>query len=433
MSNTLVGFDPAGPAICQHPVFIIGSPRSGTSILAWSLAQHSQLWTSAESDILYYLFGRGHLEKAYETACARPDGTWMRNEGVDRSEFCRYLGLGLNALFTSRSGGRRWIDQTPLYTLMVDVLAELFPGALFLHILRDGRRVVDSMVNFENNLGPDLKAEMAAAGRLPLWASDFANACTTWSRFVDTALAFGASDPARCLTITNEALTENPRHTFGEIFGFLQVDFEEAPMNYVRKHRINSSFPQQDPARPAAPGRAVDPWDLWSDDQRETFKAIAGPTLTKCGSSGFELSGPSSYESLVHRIRRVVSSALPTGACILVVSKGDEALLNIESRKAQHFPQGDCGVFAGHYPESSAEAIAQLERLRANGAEFLVVPRTSTWWLDYYVEFRQHLERGNSAVLRDESCTIFALQASSAIAKAGDDERQAIRAQAGSR
>src|SRR5262249_8717023 len=137
---------PARPEICCNPVFIIGSPRSGTKILARSLAKHTRLWTSsAESNFLYHLFGGGHLENAFQTAGSRPSrphGTWLAKEGVAKSEFFRFVGLGLNALYASRSGGKRWIDHTPLYTLMVDTLSELFPGARFLHILRDGRRVV---------------------------------------------------------------------------------------------------------------------------------------------------------------------------------------------------------------------------------------------------------------------------------------------------
>ena len=51
-------------AICPEPIFIIGSPRSGTSILAWSLAEHTELLNEAESDIFYYLLRDGSLENA---------------------------------------------------------------------------------------------------------------------------------------------------------------------------------------------------------------------------------------------------------------------------------------------------------------------------------------------------------------------------------
>jgi len=46
------------------PLFIIGSPRSGTSIISWALAQHDNFWTSAESDFILFLFGKGKLQDA---------------------------------------------------------------------------------------------------------------------------------------------------------------------------------------------------------------------------------------------------------------------------------------------------------------------------------------------------------------------------------
>src|SRR5258708_38213495 len=101
----------AQPQICPNPVFIIGSPRSGTSVLAWSLAEHSQLWTSGESHILSYLYGSGQVDQALRKAMDIPNN-WFQEEGVQRSELLASLGLGLNALFTSRSQNKRWVDQT---------------------------------------------------------------------------------------------------------------------------------------------------------------------------------------------------------------------------------------------------------------------------------------------------------------------------------
>src|SRR5262245_28255031 len=99
-----------GPGQCPKPIFIIGSPRSGTTILAWSLAQHSQLWTSAESDFLFHLFGNGHAERAFRKATEVAGDRWLKAEGVGKEVFLGFLGLGLNALYTSRSRGKRWID-----------------------------------------------------------------------------------------------------------------------------------------------------------------------------------------------------------------------------------------------------------------------------------------------------------------------------------
>jgi GT2 family glycosyltransferase len=268
--------------VCPNPVFIIGSPRSGTSILAHSLAQHPDFWTEAESDILFYLLGQGHLEKAFQTSRSRPDGAWLGRQGVDQREFLSYLGLGLNALFTSRSGGRRWVDQTPLYTLVVDLLADLFPGAYFLHILRDGRRVVHSMVNFSGAFrNEETENRMEEAGRLPAWTRDFHDACRTWSRFVNIAMEFADRLPERVLTVRNEHLAADPEGGFRQILSFLGASYEPAPAHFFATHRINSSFRDK-----GADGSPRDPWRDWTSEQQTIFEAQAGPTMETHGLIG---------------------------------------------------------------------------------------------------------------------------------------------------
>jgi len=57
----------------------------------------------------------------------------------------------------------------------------------------------------------------------------------------------------------------------------------------------------------------------------------------------------------------------------------------------------------------SAEAIDQLERARQGGAEYLLFPQTSLWWLDHYDEFAEHLRERYSEVTGDDDCLVFAL------------------------
>jgi GT2 family glycosyltransferase len=118
-----------------------------------------------------------------------------------------------------------------------------------------------------------------------------------------------------------------------------------------------------------------------------------------------------SYQQLTQRIRRAVAAQLPPGETVLVISKGDDELLDLDGRPAWHFPQGPDGAYAGYYPPDSAAAIAHLEALRAREAAFLLLPSTSLWWLDFYGEFRQHLEQHYPRIVNDEStCVIFALR-----------------------
>ena len=93
---------------------------------------------------------------------------------------------------------------------------------------------------------------------------------------------------------------------------------------------------------------------------------------------------------------------MPAGAKVLVVSRGDQGLLELNGRRADHFPQAPGGGWAGHHPADSEEAIGHLEALREDGAEYLVVPPTYGWWLSYYEGLRAHLDDRYTAVVSDE-------------------------------
>jgi hypothetical protein len=273
--------------VCNHPVFVIGAPRSGTSILAWSLHHHPDFWTSDETEFLHRLFGAGRLKGLYEAATSRPK-TWLRTHGVDRAEFLAQIGLGVNALFTSRSKGKRWVDQTPGYTLMVDDLAELFPGARFLHIVRDGRSVVRSMIHFRKSIGKGL----SDAGGLPSWAKSFEEAVETWRLFVTTAQSFCDAKPDRGLTVVNESLAANPAAEFKRILEFLEAPPAPGPANFFASSRINSSFqplqwgsaaPPASVSSAAAALPAEEAWLEWTADERSLFLKEAGALMVSLG------------------------------------------------------------------------------------------------------------------------------------------------------
>ena len=98
------------------------------------------------------------------------------------------------------------------------------------------------------------------------------------------------------------------------------------------------------------------------------------------------------YGRLVEEVHELVRATLPPDASVLVVSKGDEKLLELDGRPSAHFPRLDGGVYAGHYPADGDAAIAQLEGERERGAGYLLFPHTALWWLDHYGELRRHLE-----------------------------------------
>lgn len=117
------------------------------------------------------------------------------------------------------------------------------------------------------------------------------------------------------------------------------------------------------------------------------------------------------YERMVRGIRRLVDQHVPVDATVLVVSKGDGALLQLGTRRAWHFPQMADGGYAGHHPADSAAAIHHLEELRSRGSQFFLLPSSASWWLSHYTGFRDHLETSYAvAARRDDAGVIYALE-----------------------
>jgi GT2 family glycosyltransferase len=116
-----------------------------------------------------------------------------------------------------------------------------------------------------------------------------------------------------------------------------------------------------------------------------------------------------SYSRLIRRIRAVVRKELPRSATVIVISKGDPALLKI-GRTAWHFPRAADGQYAGYHPTCSTAAIAHLEALRARGGQYLLLPSSAFWWLEHYGGFRHHIEERYRLVAHCEDvCLIYSL------------------------
>ena len=258
--------------VCERPVFIVGAPRSGTSVLAWSLAEHGRFWTSGETDILYELFGDGYLELVFRRVRDR-SLSWFHEQGLSYSELLRALGLGFNAVFSSRSGERRWIDQSPSYTMMLPELAEMFPGAQFVHLWRDGREVVRSMLH---------------SGFAEPWAVDFRQACRVWRCCVELAAEFTLREPTRCTTVRYADLVAEPELTFAGLFEFLGERPEQASATFLRENRINRGLQAEGGS---ADGTTGGPRG-WTAEQVEIFLEETWPVLERYDLPERELLAP---------------------------------------------------------------------------------------------------------------------------------------------
>jgi hypothetical protein len=238
--------------------------------LSWALAQHPDLWTGPETDFLYYLASPQGVGWTWERAAAREDG-WLRYFRVDLAEYHAWVGHGVDRMMLSRSGGKRWIDSSTTNVLAVRQLAQMFPNAQFLHIIRDGRAVVNSAIHF--GFDPNL--------------ADFKTACKYWVTCVRNGLRAKAEMPDRVLELRQERLLSDPEGLFEETQRFLGVEPSDLPSRFVRRGRINSSYgntSRSDVAK-TKPHESMPeaPWREWGLYQRYAFRRYAGPLMAELG------------------------------------------------------------------------------------------------------------------------------------------------------
>src|SRR5215210_5051202 len=154
---------------------------------------------------------------------------------------------------------------------------------------------------------------------------------------------------------------------------------------------------------------AGDPAAAAAAARRERVDALRGE-LAELESRRDDLERRLWRRDVVEAVRAWVASALPAGAHVLVVSRGDEDIVASPDHRGAHFPQVAGGAYAGHHPADSADAIAQLKALAAAGAEYLVVPATSGWWLEHYDGLARHLESdGGRIASAEDRYVAFAL------------------------
>jgi GT2 family glycosyltransferase len=116
------------------------------------------------------------------------------------------------------------------------------------------------------------------------------------------------------------------------------------------------------------------------------------------------------YTAVRDRVRQLVATSLPVSSAIIVASRGDDELLRFPDHQGWHFPQAAGGVYAGHHPADSTEAIEELEHLREQGGQYFLLPKPSLWWLEHYRDLGTHLDGRYAQVVADESCVVYALE-----------------------
>ena len=261
------------------PFFIVGSARSGTTLLRLMLNAHPEVGIPPESRFITELYdGRDEVDtSAFLTALAahKRFKLWgLPIEAVTealppgRAAYAVAAGAPF-AAWAQRRGKPRWGDKTPRYVEHVPLLARLWPGARFVHLIRDGRNVALSYADV--SFGPKTVAAAAA-----LWARRVRGG-------MDDGRALGTG---RYTELRYEDLVGDPESHARRLCDFLELDFDPGMLDHGSSggDLVMPWATQGNPniLRPATPGLRA--WEgVMPPAQVEVFEALAGDLLAELG------------------------------------------------------------------------------------------------------------------------------------------------------
>jgi len=198
--------------------FIVGSPRSGTTWLQLLLSKHPRIRSGLES----YLFTKIcdirkewhlHKDQGLGMACFQTEAEFECN----LETFCESQ---LDALTKGLEPDQLFMEKTPSHALYIPEILHFLPQTRFIHMLRDGRDVVASLLGANSTWGQD-------------WAPKHARrAARTWKNHVETVLKSRAAlKPAQFMEVRYETLSENTPQELrrcAEFLGLVWTDAEIA-------------------------------------------------------------------------------------------------------------------------------------------------------------------------------------------------------------
>jgi hypothetical protein len=289
-------------AASERPFFVIGSPRSGTTLLRLMLTAHPQLVVPPECGFVTWLhpafgawraaeFGDSTHRSRFATAVceARKFETWnlaARDvaEAVSGSTTYAEACASVYRLYAARRGKPTavWGDKNNYYLSQITLLKTIFPASRVIHIVRDGRDVTCSCrevmsADSSSPYRPSLPVRLEEAAER--WANDI--------RAIRSQLAALRADDS--IELRYEDLVCEPTRELPRLCAWLGVDFAPEMLSF---HALNESEQLEpsvtmdwkrrtlEPPSAATVGRyrtSLTPVEI------EAFSRIAGPLLARYG------------------------------------------------------------------------------------------------------------------------------------------------------
>ena len=270
------------------PIIVGGVPRSGTTLLSVVLNSHPDLVCGPESDLFRDWRQLDRLEKPLPRFAwhvwrgwtdphgriARDFGVtvwWMRRLWRQSHSPASFIDRFF-ADYADRQGVSRWAEKTPGNLRAMPFIFHHFPRAKFVHVIRDGRDVCCSFLQwFQPHYQ---RVHVDARFAADLWRDWIADA-RQWR------------DHPNYTEVRYEALVGDPEPTLRSLLAFLEVRWDDAVLHHhERAHQNQPAVGTKQFAGAAQPiyTKALGRWqrDLSRGD-RQTFERLAGDLLGTLG------------------------------------------------------------------------------------------------------------------------------------------------------
>jgi hypothetical protein len=266
--------------LLDNPILVVGTGRSGTSVLLQALGKHPQILSlPGEAPFLTSIGGEAWLfegsdAQEYYRASLKMELAEVYNELKEfgfRMAAGKHYGLKyvLNNLIKNREWPwkkRFWCAKSFPPESAAQGLISVYPGIRFIYIVRNGADVVSSMVKYKGFSFKPFEAH-----------------CEAWSAGVRKYKFFENYDLA--IKIRQEDLVENPELCLSRIQKFLGIRESAEPANYIKTTVIH---PMDEPSRAVGDIKAfmqkrTPGYENWTEEQRSIFKAICGSAMAAEG------------------------------------------------------------------------------------------------------------------------------------------------------
>jgi len=212
------------------PVFIVGVPRSGTTLLRTLLDSHPNIACGPESPWIAGSYGDlTSFKDLYASLTEDERGPARNFTGVGKADVARALGRAVSGIFEAYAGARgkrRWVEKTPSHMMDLDFLHAMFPNARYVHIVRDGRDVACSTYNGRAQWG--MLVDKDKAIRITR-----NNALERWARWERTLTDAIAEHGLEVLTLRYEDLISRPEKELKAVVDFIGEHFDPGMLDYA--------------------------------------------------------------------------------------------------------------------------------------------------------------------------------------------------------